>query len=74
MTFAKTMISKLKAVVPFFIHNCEDDKLGDGGHLNNSVASSSLAKQRSIFPDSNNCRSGTLNFLTICPRVDVSDN
>ncbi|KAL2558696.1 Uncharacterized protein Fot_03435 [Forsythia ovata] len=33
--------------------------------LSSSVASSSLAKQRSMLPDSSNCRSGDLNFCTI---------
>lgn len=34
-------------------------------YLRSSVASSSLAKQRSMFPDSSSLRSGCLKFLTI---------
>jgi len=34
-------------------------------HLKSSAASSSLAKQRSMLPDSSSFRSGSLKFLTI---------
>ncbi|KAJ0577887.1 hypothetical protein HanIR_Chr05g0241101 [Helianthus annuus] len=41
-------------------------------HLKSSAASSSLAKQRSMLPDSSSCKRGALNFRTICPCNVVS--